>query len=636
MKRKLLLFLLVGLCPELQAQTRLSLYEEFTGEQCFPCTATNPGLQALLGSNTAKVAHLAYQSPYPVAGPLYTAYATISNARISYYGIATAPQGKLNGTQNGTGTASPIPGHAANLTQSDINTAYATPSPFNLTVSHTWAGNGDSVIVQISINTPTAYAPPGAAFRLRIALIEQLHYSIPPGINGERTFPNVVREMYPNAGGTILNSSWTMGQSTSFSVSGLVPKYINKESANIIAWIQNDANKSVQQVALSTISAITLDASAAAIKPIARLQCAAGAAMVPSMATLRNAGTATLTSAKIYYRTDGGAPALYSWAGSLGTGGSTIIPLPAIAVGGGNHMILDSVVGPNGGTDVNSGNNIAIGPVNIFNTVGVNLPIANGFEGAGGAIPSGWVMYDADSNGQNFVVTKNIFGGNAGFGNSTYFLLHNNYYVPAGETNFAILPKGNLPSDKLLSFALAHAPYAAENDQLDIVYSMDCGNSWTSVWNVGGSGMTASAPTTSFFIPSASDWESKAIDVSAIPYGAIIAFRAISDFGNSLYIDNVHLYSPSGISKTPDLHSTSIHPNPAKENTTLTFGLSQPDEVRVEVVDMTGRIVQNIPQSSYGSGLHGIQLSLTAMAPGTYYVRVHAAGGTIVRKMLKI
>jgi len=635
MKHCLLLLGIGLLSLQLNAQTRYSLYEEFTGEQSFPCTAVNPGFQALMAANTSKAIQIAYPSPFPIAGPIYSGYKTISDARISYYSISTAPIGRLNGTKTGSGTVSPIVGNAANLTQADINSEFASSAPFNLSASHSWNSTGDSISVQITINTPAAYAPAGAVFRLRIALIEHLHYHIPPGINGEQDFPNVVREMYPNAGGTIINSVWTLGQSTTFTVKGLVPRFVNKETANIVAWIQNDADKSIQQVAVSNIVPITVDAAAAAMKPIARLQCAAGSAMISSTATLRNAGTSALTSARIYYYADGGALNLYTWSGSLAPGASTVIPLPAISVSAGNHTITDSIVAPNGGTDINLGNNIAQGPVSIFNTSKNNLPIANGFEFAAGAIPAGWILYDADSNGRNFVITKNIFGGNAGFGNSTYFLLHNNYYVPSGETNYAILPMANLPvGPKQLTFALAHAPYASENDQLDVMYSGDCGNSWTSIWNAGGSGLTASAPTTSFFIPATSDWESKLVDMTTVPVGSMIAFRAISDFGNSLYIDNVQLSSPLDVPSIPRIQQLSIRPNPAREIARIQFSLNLPGMVNFELVDMNGRAVMNPVSTYYPSGSQSMNLPLENLAAGIYSLRMWSDGEMLTRQLV--
>jgi len=45
------------------AQTRMTLHEEFTGENCPPCASTNPAFWALCNSNSDKVIHITYMCP---------------------------------------------------------------------------------------------------------------------------------------------------------------------------------------------------------------------------------------------------------------------------------------------------------------------------------------------------------------------------------------------------------------------------------------------------------------------------------------------------------------------------------------------------------------------------------------------
>ena len=208
------------------AQQHLALYEEFSGENCGPCAASNPALNTLLAANLSKVLLIKYQSPIPSAGPIYNAYTTVTNARLSYYSVPFAPYGRLDGTVQGLGQTSP--GHIGYLTQSIIDAAAATPAPFTITVSHQWTTNGDSVRATVNLTTPGAYAPSGANLKLRIALIEHLQYPTAPGTNGETEFHNVVREMYPTAGGTQLANAWTAGQSQTITIKGRVPAYVDK------------------------------------------------------------------------------------------------------------------------------------------------------------------------------------------------------------------------------------------------------------------------------------------------------------------------------------------------------------------------------------------------------------------------
>ena len=69
MKKLLLAGLIVTGMSAVAQTPRLSLFEEFTGETCNPCAATNPGLNTILTSptNTPLVVAIKWQVPIPVA-----------------------------------------------------------------------------------------------------------------------------------------------------------------------------------------------------------------------------------------------------------------------------------------------------------------------------------------------------------------------------------------------------------------------------------------------------------------------------------------------------------------------------------------------------------------------------------------
>src|SRR5947207_6199043 len=60
--------MLAGLFATAQSP-RLSLFEEFTGETCPPCAATNPGLNSTLlsATNATKIVAIKWQVPIPSA-----------------------------------------------------------------------------------------------------------------------------------------------------------------------------------------------------------------------------------------------------------------------------------------------------------------------------------------------------------------------------------------------------------------------------------------------------------------------------------------------------------------------------------------------------------------------------------------
>ncbi|HEY1038637.1 MAG TPA: hypothetical protein VGF30_04490, partial [Bacteroidia bacterium] len=118
--------LLLGTALSMNAQTqRINLFEEWTGENCGPCAATNPAITALADDNYAgpkKMILLRYQVAIPSA-PTYTASlyqqnTTEPTSRHTYYypsGGRFAPQGRFNGGELGLGDENQ--GHAGFLDQ---------------------------------------------------------------------------------------------------------------------------------------------------------------------------------------------------------------------------------------------------------------------------------------------------------------------------------------------------------------------------------------------------------------------------------------------------------------------------------------------------------------------------------------
>lgn len=619
----------------LHAQNRLALYEEFSGENCAPCAASNPALNVLLGNNTSKVLLIKYQSPIPSAGPIYNAYTTVTNARLSYYSVPFAPYGRLDGTIQGTGSSA---GHVNYLTQADINNASSLTAPFSATVSHQWIANGDSVRATINLSALAAYAPAGANLKLRVALIEHLRYATAPGTNGETEFHNVVREMYPNAAGTQLPNSWTAGQTQTITLKGRVPSYVDKAAANesrLVVWVQNDTDKSVSFAIPTTYVAVPLDMGVTQISIPSALTCAAGSASVTPSVTLKNSGTTTVTSARIYYRVDANAWRLYNWTGSLAANATAAVTMPNLNVAPGSHVLADSVALPNGIVDVNGGNNKASSSIVVYNTAGAVLPLSTGFENAG-LPPTDWVLYDANTNGRNWLVYRNATA-NVGHNSSSYMLYHNNFDYPSGEVNYAILPAAILPSTgtKTLEFWQAYAQYANEQDRLEVVYSTDCGTTWNSIWNFAGANLATALATTTRFVPNQSQWLLRTVDVTAVPAGAMLAFRATSNFGNSLYVDDVTLRASNttAVANVVATTGTTLAPNPATNRTELSFELLKTAAVRVEVTDALGRVVATPTNGTLAAGVQHISINTANFADGLYSITIRTAEGSVTKHL---
>ena len=279
---------------------------------------------------------------------------------------------------------------------------------------------------------------------------------------------------------------------------------------------------------------------------------------------------------------------------------------------------------------MNSANNTNSARVSVHSTAGQPLPIAADFENSG-ALPANWLLYDANSNGNNWVL-RNAAG--SGHGSSNYMLYHNNYDFLSGEANYAILPADNLGAgSKLLDFYVAYAQYQNENDRLDVVYSTNCGTSWTSVWNRAGTALSTAPPTNTRFLPTATQWRAYTVDLSAVPANAMLAFRGTSNYGNSLYIDDIQLRSALATVASVPAQSVTLAPNPAAGQAVLAFDLTKSTNVRVDVVDAMGRIVASPATSSLGVGAHQINISTASLAAGLYTVVLRTTEGALTTRL---
>lgn len=624
MKKFLLALAAMGIgAGAVDAQTRLTLYEEFSGENCAPCAASNPALWALISANPTKVMMIKYQSPIPSAGPIYNQNTSFTLARLGYYAVTSAPFGYQNGNE--------FANHIAAYRQDSIDNSVSNAAPFAITVTHTYNATADSVTANISITSTNAYAPSGANLKLRIALIEHLEYCTAPGTNGETEFHNVVREMYPNAGGTQLQNSWGANETQTYSIKGKVPAYFDRANseARLVVFVQNDANKNISQAAVSTHVGLPVDASLKSC-PALQLSCATSSVNVPSSVTLTNTGTTPMTSATVYYNLNGGVWSNIPWTGTLAPGATTTVAIPAITMGVGVNIIKDSVAMPNAQADLNTVNNTVSQRVIVRSSNVQTLPAGSTFESS--AVPANWLLFDHDGNGSNWALRANVGH------NSVRALYYANYLFAPGEVNTVMMPNVRMTAGtKSLDFWYAYAQYSNENDKLEVAYSTDCGASWNPIWSESGDGLATRAPVgnNTPYTPQEGDWKMKSLDVSSVPDSAIIGFRATSDYGNNLYLDDVNVRNGEvvGVDNVVANGFVSLHPNPARDAANLEFNLNKAGKVSVVVYDAVGRAVATPFDGTMAQGAQRVNISTSALAAGMYNVNITTQAGKITQRL---
>jgi len=93
--------------------------------------------------------------------------------------------------------------------------------------------------------------------------------------------------------------------------------------------------------------------------------------------------------------------------------------------------------------------------------------------------------------------------------------------------------------------------------------------------------------------------------------------------------------SVGGVTKG-GLTFSGTYPNPAVNNTNIKFSLTKNADVTVEIMDMSGRVLNTIQQKSLGNGEHTIQVSTANMAAGNYLYSVTTSNGDAIGSKLTV
>jgi len=243
------------------------------------------------------------------------------------------------------------------------------------------------------------------------------------------------------------------------------------------------------------------------------------------------------------------------------------------------------------------------------------LPYFQDFEG-NSFLPQDWEAFGSNTNAAwQQSTTVGAYGNSdrsAFFDNFTTNLSGNFYgmrSVSLDLTN-AVSPT--------LTFDVAYARSSAANsDRLGIWYSFNGISNWVNLTTFQNSTLTTAPDQTTYFTPSNSQWNSITIDLSQFAGQSLIrfAFENNSDFGNVLYVDNIHFYDAnitSGIiSNSTDLTSQ-IFPNPGTNS--VTFNFSNQENHQVDFYSVTGKIVISIELKNNG------MINIENLNQGVYYI----------------
>ena len=193
----------------------------------------------------------------------------------------------------------------------------------------------------------------------------------------------------------------------------------------------------------------------------------------------------------------------------------------------------------------------------------------------------------------------------------------------------------------IMTFDLAYAVRSASSsDQLKIFASNDCGETWGLRYSKTGAALSTAGIVTNNYIPTPIDWREESVNLMASSVTGrdyvIFKFQFLNGGGNNIYIDNINLSDPVGVSEIEaSVLSYYLSSNPASQISYINFELKRAEHVAINVFDLNGRIVKNVHNSLLAKGSHTIPISAN-MGNGVYFVTLQTENFSSALKLIII
>jgi hypothetical protein len=467
---------------------------------------------------------------------------------------------------------------------------------------------------------------------LRVAITEKNVYGY-TSPNGEAEYQHVMRKMLPTGTGTSLPTVWNAGDSVVTDLqwtiaAGTLPNiyYPFWPMLEVVSFVQADVTKEVMQVGKSYPDPALIVDAAITSTSVPAFLCASS--FTPSV-TLKNYEGYTVNSMDIEYGISGQGLATYTWNGTLAGGATTNVTLPAVNVTGtGIFTFVANILTINGSS----------APVNINNnkSIQMGVPPASGVTTITQAFaattfpPVNWILENPD-NGPTWLRSS---AGLNGAGSAKI-----DFYNSAA-TNIDILDiveplDLTTASSANLTFDVAYKQYsAAENDNLKVEISTDCGLTWTAIYNKSGATLSTSAgyQTSAFTPTSTAMWRNEAVSLAGYlgQSGLLLRYKATSAYGNNAYVDNINITVVTGVTEVLNDNSVSVYPGLVQDKLYVNVNFTEAQNLSIAVTDILGK--QVIVLNAVNAKNNNYVIDMSNVSSGTYFVTLSSDNGNSFTK----
>ena len=195
-----------------------------------------------------------------------------------------------------------------------------------------------------------------------------------------------------------------------------------------------------------------------------------------------------------------------------------------------------------------------------------------------------------------------------------------------------------IPGTPSMTYKIAHAQKLSTSiDKLQVYVSTNCGQTWSLRQTISGASLSTAGVVSGSFVPTAAQWVTKTVSLGTISTAtsALLMFKFTSDAGNNIYIDDINIMGNVGIDELASNINYTIYPNPAEDNTMVSFTLVENNSVNIKVYDIVGKEINSVFEGNLGNGEHQFPVAeKTHLAAGVYFVRLTVGGASFTKKLI--
>ncbi|MFZ1807873.1 MAG: M43 family zinc metalloprotease, partial [Cyclobacteriaceae bacterium] len=348
-----------------------------------------------------------------------------------------------------------------------------------------------------------------------------------------------------------------------------------------IAFIGQNGNGN--NLFLDNVYVLTSDLTDVVIKEIASPSPVVNKNVVIPTISMRNEGSVSITSIKVETKINGTVASTKLFSGiTLLTGADMELTLDPITLNSGTNEVVFTLLEPNGGTDETPFNNSKTRTV-IVNQSNETIPARQNFNLS---FEDSWtIVSQADMLNWELTTTNK--------GTSLVYRAFNNTF----KTDEAWLVSPVLDFSKTVKasmfFDVSYAQSNKGNERLKVLSSVDGGINFNETQYDQLGNQFLSTNNNSAWAPATDiDWKREFVNLNDLvgEDNVRLAFVAVNDNGNNLYLDEIELYNDDNPSPPITTSLYSVHTTSFDE-IKITFNLPEKETSRLQVYNSMGQLV---------------------------------------------